>query len=185
MKQKANWADLLRILKEKALEFGEYKLSSGFSSAYYIDGRRVTLDSKGTYLTAALFLEALWNDKFNAIGGPTVGADPIVGAISALSYSQGRPVDAFIVRKHPKIYGKRQWIEGPLKEGSKVVIVDDVSTTGESILKAIERVEEIGCKVVKVVVLVERLEGGARKKLKQRGYDLTAIFTSKDLGVGE
>lgn len=179
-----HWTELLNILKEKALEFGEYKLSSGVSSAYYIDGRRVTLNSKGTYLTATLFLEALRNDKFDAIGGPSVGADPIVGAISALSYSQGRAVDAFIVRKHPKMHGKGQWIEGPLEAGSKVVIVDDVSTTGESILDAIKRVEEIGCKVVKVVVLVERLEGGARKKLKEHGYDLTAIFTSKDLGVG-
>lgn len=174
---------VLNLLKEKALEFGEYKLSSGITSSYYIDARRVTLDPQGVYLTARLFLDALKGLELEAIGGPSIGADPIVAAAATLKFLEGGPLDAFIIRKHPKAHGKEQWLEGPLKSGSKVVIVDDVATSGGSILKAIERVEEIGCQVLKVIVLVERLEGTARQRLKEQGYELEAIFTSEDLGV--
>jgi orotate phosphoribosyltransferase len=180
---KSNREELLEILEEKALEYGEYKLSSGVESSYYIDGRKITLDPKGTYLTADLFLNALRKDEFDAVGGPTIGADAIVASMVTLSYSRGNPLRGFIVRKQPKQHGKKQWIEGSLESGSRVVIVDDVITSGESILSAIEKVEEFGCKIVKVAVLVERLEAGAREKLEKKGYQLISLFTSKDFGV--
>lgn len=173
-------ARLLELLKEKALKIGKFTLSSGKESNYYLDERMVTLSSEGAYLTAKVMLDMLKEVEFNAIGGPTLAADPIVTSIAVIGYIEGRSVDGFIIRKEPKGHGTGKLIEGPLNKGSKVVIVDGTMTTGGSLLKAIQAVENEGCSVVKVIVLIDRLEGG-RESLKSKGYDVLSVFTKDDL----
>lgn len=171
-------SELLNLIKEKALKKGKVVLSSGKESSYYIDLRTITLDPKGAYLTAKIFLEKLKKDKFNSVGGLTLGADPICGAVAALSYAEGYPVGAFIVRKEEKKHGMQKLIEGSIERNSSVVIVDDVITTGGSILKAISAVEDLGCRVVKVLAIVDRLE---EKKEDLKKYNVEAIFTIKEI----
>lgn len=175
------WEKLRSVLRRDAMSFGQVPLSSGKVSTYYIDGKMVTLAPEGAYLVASLMLDRIGVDA-DAVGGLTIGADPIVGAIAAVSHLEGRPINTFIVRKEPKKHGKMKWIEGPVREGDRVVIVDDVITTGGSLIKAIEAAEEAGCKVVKVIALVDRQEGG-RETLTQMGYAFEALFTSSDLTV--
>lgn len=181
LKDKRN--KLLVLIKENALKFGEITLSSGAKSNYYIDARMVTLDAEGAYLVAKIILGLIEDIKVDAIGGPSIGADPIVSAVSALGFLEGKPVKAFIVRKEPKKHGTQKWIEGPLKKGDKVVIVDDVVTTGSSILKAIEKTQEHGCKIVKVISIVDR-NSKLNDLIKQKGYSYEPIFNLEDLGIG-
>jgi orotate phosphoribosyltransferase len=176
-------ARLLDILKKKAVLYGDFTLASGKRSGYYIDGRLVTLEPEGAYLTARLILDVLKDEPVDAVGGPTLGADPIVGATVAASYIAGRPLLGFLVRKADKTHGTQKRIEGPLREDHRVAIVEDVVTTGQSALEAIEEVEAAGAKVVKVIALVDRLKG-ARELLAQRGYSFTALFTREELGIG-
>jgi orotate phosphoribosyltransferase len=171
---------LLELLKERAVVLGKVKLSSGKESNYYLDERIVTLSPEGAYLTAKIILDMLKDVEVDAVGGPTIAADPIVGAIAAVSYAEGRPVAGFMVRKEPKGHGMGKQVEGPIKEGSKVAIIDGTMTTGGSVLKAIEAVEKIGCQVVRVILLIDRLEGG-RDKIQREGYDFAAVFTRDDL----
>lgn len=176
---------LLTILRRDAYARKEVILSSGKPSNYYIDCRQVTLSAEGAYLTAKLILAALAGHPVQAIGGLTLGADPIVAAVAALSFADHQPLQAFIVRKESKKHGQRRSIEGPaLPPGAPVAIVDDVATTGGSILKAITRVrEETDWQVTHVLCLVDRQEG-AREMLAQAGYELTALFTGDELGSG-
>jgi orotate phosphoribosyltransferase len=171
---------LLDLLKNEALNLGHFKLSSGKKSNYYINGKLVTLSPEGAFLTAVLILDILKGEDFEAIGGPTLGADPIVGAIALLSWLREKPVKTFIVRKSAKGHGTRRWIEGPLSPGDKVILVEDVVTTGKSVIEAIKRVEEFGCRVVKVVALVDRMEG-ARENLEKLGYKFQPLFTAKEV----
>lgn len=173
---------LLEILKDKALkkEGAEFSLSTGRKSNYYIDGKLVTLDPEGVYLTAKIIIGLLKGEQVNGIGGLTIGADPIVSAVAAISYIEGFPIPAFIVRNEQKKHGMMKLIEGPLKKDSNVVIVDDVVTTGSSIEKAISEVEKEGCKVIKVIAIVDRCEG-AKEKFAEKGYDFISIFTKEDL----
>ncbi|HGJ64938.1 TPA: orotate phosphoribosyltransferase [bacterium] len=171
---------LLELIKEKALKVGNFILASGKESNYYLDERIVTLSSEGAYLNAIVMLDMLKGVDIDAVGGPTLAADPIAGAISAISYIEGRPLDAFIVRKEPKAHGTGKLIEGPIKKGMKVCVVDGTMTTGGSLLKAIEALENEGCLVVKVLVLIDRLEGG-REFLINKGYDFDSVFTRDDL----
>ena len=174
---------LLQILKKKAVLYGDFVLASGKRSSYYIDGRLVTLEPEGSYLIARLILDLLKDEGVDAIGGPTLGADPIVGATVAASYIAGRPLLGFLVRKAEKTHGTQKRIEGPLREDHRVAIVEDVVTTGQSALDAIEQVEAVGAKVVKVIALIDRLKG-ANELLTEKGYSFTALFTRKDIGVG-
>ncbi len=172
---------LLELLKEKALHIEKRTLTSGRVSDYYIDGKQVTLDPEGAFLIARLFLDMLKNTRVDAVGGLTLGADPIVASMAAISHVQGSPIKAFIVRKTPKKHGMQRYIEGPdLDSSSRVVIVDDVVTTGGSILKAIEVIEKQGCKVVKVLAIVDRLEG-AKENLAEKDYRLVSLFNRDDL----
>ena len=171
---------LLELLKEKALVIGKVRLSSGKESDYYLDERVVTLLPEGAFLTAKIILHMLNDVSVDAIGGMTLAADPIVGAVAAVSHIDGHPIAGFIVRKEKKGHGMGKQVEGPLKEGQKVVVVDGTMTTGSSVLKTIDVVEEMGCQVVKVILLIDRLEGG-REKIEQRGYDFEAVFTREDL----
>ena len=176
-------ARLLALLKRDALKRGKFVLSSGKTSNYYLDGRIITLTPEGAYLVAAIILELIKNKGIDAIGGPTLGADPIVGAIAALSHINKIAVKTFIVRKGAKEHGMQRQIEGPaLKKGDKVILVDDVATTGGSLIEAREALDKIGVRVEKAIVIVDRQEG-AKENLTQAGIKLESIFTIEDLGV--
>ncbi len=174
------WTRLLDLIKQNCLKRGKVPLSSGTQSHYYIDGKMVTLSPEGCWLIAQLIFELLENEhvQADAIGGLTIGADPIATAVAYLSHERGKPIHAFIVRMEQKAHGMGKLIEGPLEDNSNVVIIDDVVTRGTSIHRAIEAVQDKGCKVVKVIALVDRLEG-ARKRLER--YDFTSIFTRDDI----
>ena len=156
---------LKALLKEHSLMFGDFTLASGRKSNFYFDSKKTTLLPEGAYLTAAEILEVLAeNDvQADAIGGMTLGADPIVCPVAALSQLAGRPLRAFIVRKEAKEHGTGRRIEGNLEQGSQVVVVDDVVTTAGSTLRAIEAVEEAGHEIAAVICLVDREEGGTEK----------------------
>jgi len=172
---------LFRLIKSKAYREGRFKLSSGKISNYYIDCRKITLASEGAYLAALLILDIIKGRKIDAIGGPTIGADPIIGAVCVLSLTKyNKPVKAFLVRKTVKSHGTKRQIEGPtLKKGFRVVIVDDVATTGGSLVEAVSCLRKKGIKVDKVIVLVDRNEG-AKEKLKKLNCNFTSIFKIED-----
>jgi len=175
--------ELLGLLKKDALKKGRFVLSSGKVSNYYLDGRIITLTPEGAYLVAAIILELIKERKIDAIGGPTLGADPIVGAVAAVSHIQKIPIKTFIVRKAAKEHGMQRQIEGPaLKKGDAVILVDDVATTGGSLIEAKEALDKIGVSIEKAIVIVDRGEG-AKENLAKAGLKLEAIFTIKDLGV--
>lgn len=173
--------ELLKLIKEKALVRGERTLASGKKADFYIDGKQVTLDARGLLVTAKLILSLLHGHQVDAIGGPTIGADPIAAAVALLSSQTGHPLKAFIVRKEAKKHGMQKMIEGPLlQEGDRVVMVEDVVTTGGSVLNAIQEVEKVKARVVKVICLVDRNEG-AEETLSR--YNYSPIFTLGDLGL--
>ncbi len=173
----------LSILKEKSYEKRRVILSSGRESDFYIDCRQTTLDAEGAVLTGRLFcamLEA--GERPEAVGGITLGADPIVTAVSITSVLRGWPVPAFIIRKEPKKHGTAQWIEGTknLRPGMRVAILEDVVTTGASTLRAIERSVLSGLVVARVLCLVDRNEGGA-DAVAQAGYRVEPMFLKEDV----
>lgn len=173
--------ELLEFLKEKAVVRGARTLASGKQSDFYIDGKQVTLDPNGLLAVGKVILSMVAGAKVDAIGGPTIGADPIAAAVAMLSSQTGHPIRAFIVRKEAKKHGMQKMIEGPvLREGDRVVMVEDVITTGGSVHSAIQEVEKLGAKVVRVICLVDRGDG-AEKILGP--YNYTPIFTLRDLGV--
>ena len=168
---------LKELLKAEAFKKGSFVLSSGKTSNYYLDGRIITLSPQGSYLAASIILEMVESDDINAIGGPTLGADPIVGVLATLSYLKGRPLKAFIVRKAAKEHGMQLQIEGPaLTKGAKVVLVDDVATSGKALIEAKEALDKIGIKTEKAIVIVDRQEGAA-ENLARAGLKLESIFT--------
>jgi len=172
---------LLRLLRSEGYLEGVFKLASGKESNQYVDAKMVTLSPEGAYRTAEILLDIIAEDKIDAVGGLTIGADPILGALAAISYHKKKPISTFIVRKEVKPHGKQKWIEGPIPPRGRVAIIDDVTTTGGSILNAINKVQEnTNCEIVKVITLVDRLEG-AKQSLKDQGYDLLSIFTINDL----
>jgi orotate phosphoribosyltransferase len=166
---------LLEVFKERAILRGEFTLSSGMKSTRYFDGRMVTLWPEGAHLIGKRIHRMLVEAGAEAVGGMTMGADPIAAAVALVSHAEGKPIPAFIVRSDFKKHGTQKRIEGPLKAGSRVAIVDDVITSGGSVLRAIEAVEEEGCRVVKVVVLLDRCEGGS-DEIRRGGYDFTALL---------
>ena len=173
--------ELLKLVKEKAVRKGEHTLSSGKKSSYYIDGKQVTLDPQGLLLLGKTILAMLHGIQADAVGGPTLGADPIAASVSLLSSQSGRPLKAFIVRKEEKKHGTQKRIEGPeLQAGDRVVVVEDVITSGKTVLEAIQEIERLECRVVKVICLVDR-EEGADKLLS--AYNYSPIFTKTELGV--
>lgn len=174
---------LLVLLKKEALKRGRFVLSSGKISNYYLDGRIITLTPEGAYLVASIILEMIKNEDIDAVGGPTLGADPIVGAIAALSHIKQTPMKTFIVRKATKEHGTQRQIEGPaLKEKSKVILVDDVATTGKSLVEAKEALDKIGVVVTRSIVIVDR-EEGAKENLAKAGLKLESIFKIEDFDL--
>ncbi|HEY48771.1 MAG TPA: orotate phosphoribosyltransferase [Dehalococcoidia bacterium] len=168
---------LLEVFKEHAVLRGDFTLTSGLKTSYYFDGRMVTLWPEGAYLIGKKILTIIMEAGAEAVGGMTMGADPIAAAVAVVSHLEGEPIPAFIVRSDVKGHGTQKRVEGPLKAGSKVAIVDDVITTGGSVLRAIDAVEAEGCRVVKVVVVLDRQQGGT-EEIRRRGYDFAALLTA-------
>lgn len=173
--------DLFKLIKLNAYKEGKFVLSSGRESSYYIDCRKVTLTSQGAYAAGLLILDIIKDKRIDAVGGPTIGADPIVGAVSVLSLLKyNKPLKAFLVRKSAKSHGLKRQIEGPhLEKGYRVVVIDDVATTGGSLIEAVSALRETGIKVELVVVLVDRNEG-AKEILKKAKCKLISIFKIED-----
>src|ERR1700686_840469 len=173
--------DLLRILAQKSFRLGEFKLSSGGTSDYYIDCRSTTLDAKGSRLTGEVFTEKIGQRGWKpaAVGGLTMGADPIVTAVSVVSGN----INGFLVRKAEKQHGTGQRIEGFRKKGAPVVIVDDVCTTGSSTAQAIEAAREFGFEVIGVMCLVERQDANGRPDVEKAAApaNFISIFTATDV----
>jgi len=168
------------LIGQKAFFKEKITLSSGKTSDYYIDARLITLTAEGAYLVASVILDLIKDDGFEAIGGPTIGADPVLGAIATLRYLEKKPINTFIVRKQPKEHGKKRQIEGPdIKPGSKVILIDDVATTGGSLVDAVKLLTQDNIKVLKAVVIVDRQEG-AKENLAKVNCPLVSIFSAKD-----
>ncbi len=173
---------LIALVREQALQLGQFKLASGKMSSYYLDCRKVTLDSRGANLIANGMLELLASDMPHAVGGMAIGADPITAAIITVAGQQGKQLRGFIVRKEAKAHGTGRDVEGPVQAGDRVVIVEDVVTTGGSALAAIEKAEAAGLKVIGVLGIIDRLEGGAAA-FANRGYQLQTLLTIRDFGI--
>ena len=173
--------ELLRLLATKSFRLGEFKLASGRTSDYYIDCRTTTLDARGAQLTGEVFLDEIrvhgWDAQ--AIGGLTMGADPIVVAVAVTSGT----MHGFLVRKAEKQHGMGRRIEGFQEKGARVVIVDDVCTTGSSTIQAIEAAREFGFEIVGVMCLVEREEAGGRESVEKAAAPapFVALFTANDV----
>ena len=175
-------ADLIKRLIQRmyetgALLEGDFTLASGYTSRYYFDGKLLTLDPEGNFLVGKLMFELLRDTGVAAVGGLTIGADPIASAIARESYLTSHPIPGFIVRENEKTHGRMLGVEGhlPTESNLRVAIVDDVITRGGSIQKAIDRVKEHGCEVTKVLTVVDRHEGGS-DKLKKEGHDFSTIL---------
>ena len=179
-----NKEELKKIILDRSLKFGEFILASGKKASYYLDGKQTTLDAKGLTLVGEGILELLLADGKlpDAVGGMSIGADPITAAILTVAGIRGLELRGFLVRKESKGHGTNKFVEGPVKAGDTVVVVEDVVTTGGSSLKAIERLEETGIKVEGVIAIVDRMEGGA-EAFQSRGYTLRSLLTIKDFGI--
>ena len=181
-KQERN--DLMQIVRELSYEEREVTLASGRKSNFYFDGKQTTLHAKGGLLVGKAFWEIVkeFGGKVDGVGGLTMGADPIATATSIAAALEGEQVHAFIIRKEPKGHGTGQWLEGRknLPVGSRVVIVEDVTTTGGSSMKAVERDEQEGLVVAGIVTLVDR-EEGARENIEGAGQKLRAVLTRSEV----
>jgi len=168
-------------LARGALKYGQFTLTSGKQSSYYFDGRLLSLDPEGAGLIAEALLPLLLDAGVEAVGGLTLGADPIVSSIAVVSGQKGVGLPGFIVRKEAKAHGTGQAIEGPLTHGCKVAIIDDVCTTAGSLFQAIAAAEAVGCSVVKVAAILDRNEGGS-DELRKRGYDFVSLLSANTEG---
>ncbi len=167
------------IIAEKSQLAGTFKLASGGTSGFFFDMKPTLMDPEGGNLVAELILDLLKNDKVEFVGGLELGAVPLATIIAQKSHYTGRPVPAFLVRKEPKSRGTEKLIEGNIRKGAEVVILEDVTTKGNSALKAVEAARAEGCTVRRVVTVVDRLDG-ARDNLKAHGLELSALFTRDD-----
>lgn len=175
---------LIELVQQFALRFGTFTLASGKTASYYLDCRKLTLSSQGALQVAAGMLDHIGDELPDAVGGMAIGADPITGAIITLAATQNRELKGFIVRKEAKAHGTGQMVEGPVESGDRVIIVEDVVTTGGSSVKAIERAREFGLEVSKVIAIVDRLQGGGENFAKI-GVDYHPLMTIRDLGIDE
>ena len=171
---------LRQMLLDRSMRFGEFVLSSGATSNYYIDVRKTSLHPEGLKLIARLFWEQLVSDDVTAVGGLTLGADPLVAGVMWWSHEQGRPLEGFLVRRMSKDHGLRGQVEGNMAGHKRVAILDDVITSGESALIAAEAAESYKAEVVRVLAVVDRGQG-APQIFQQRGYPFTPLFTIGDL----
>ena len=173
---------LMQLFRERALKFGDFTLVSGKKSSYYLDGKQVTLHSEGLRQVSLGLLDLLKDQEFDAFGGMSIGADPIVGGVLTVAAEQGRELAGFMVRKEAKGHGTNKYVEGPVEPGMKVVVVDDVVTTGGSSLLACDRIQEFGCEVVRIVGIVDRMQGGAQN-FAARNLPFESLLDITDFGI--
>ncbi len=181
----ADRAKLQSLIKEKALLIKDdsgFELASGDKSNYFFDMKLVSMDPEGSELIAKAILELLKDDNVDYIGGLESGAIPIASVVANKSLQTRKRIPAFFVRKNPKERGTKKMIEGNLTENSKVVLVDDVTTKGESVLLAVRKVRELNCQVDKVITIVDRL-AGAKENLAKENIELLALFNKKDFNL--
>lgn len=171
-------ARLRQIIGERSIRWGKFRLASGAESDVFVDMKMTLLEPEGLSLASELILRLIDGDQADAIGGLVLGACPIVDAVCLKSHGR-RPIKGFYVRKETKNRGTRKMIEGPLEPGSKVVLVEDVTTTGGSALKAVEAVRALGCAARKVITVVDRGEG-AEENLRRHDIELVPLFTLAD-----
>ncbi|MFE3449791.1 orotate phosphoribosyltransferase [Nonomuraea sp. NPDC059194] len=172
--------NLLAEILKKAVVHGKVVLSSGMEADFYLDLRRITLDGVAAPLVGKVMLDLTADLDYDAVGGLTLGADPVAGAMLHAAAARGRTLDAFVVRKAQKAHGMQRRIEGPDIEGRRVLIVEDTSTTGGSPLTAVAAAREAGAHVVAVATIVER---GAAGKMAEEGIEYLSAFTLEDLGL--
>lgn len=175
--------ELITLLCKKSFKYSEtplFKLVSGRMSRFYVNCKPTTLSSRGMFLTGHLMFDAMKGSEAVAVGGLTFGADPIAMATAFASELKGSPVNAFSIRKNQKDHGIVKWVEGDIQPGEKVVVIDDVATTGGSTVKAIERARAEGLDVVRALILVDRQEGGM-KNIRNHVPDVSAIITRDEL----
>ena len=175
-----SWDKLRLAILDKAVVKGRVILSSGKEAEYYVDLRRITLDSSAAPLVGEVMLELTKDLDFEAVGGLTLGADPVATAMMHVAAGKGRKIDAFVVRKAEKAHGLQRRIEGPDVKGRKVLAVEDTSTTGGSVLTAVEALNEAGAIVVGVAVIVER---GAKEKVESAGFRYLAAYQLSDISL--
>lgn len=173
-------AELLAAIKAKAVVRGDFILSSGQRAGFYVDLRQILLDGRLAPLAGRVMLALSWDLGYEAVGGLTMGADPVATAMMHAAAARGTPIDAFVVRKQEKQHGLQRRIEGPDVAGRRVLAVEDTSTTGASPLTAVDALREAGAHVVGVAVLVNR---GAREHVTERGLPFRAAYELSDLGV--
>jgi orotate phosphoribosyltransferase len=173
---------LLQLIKAKAIVHGKVTLSSGREADYYVDLRRITLDGEAAPLVGQVMNELTKDLDFDAVGGLTLGADPVATAMLHASAAAGRPLDAFVVRKSGKAHGLQQRIEGPSITGRRVLIVEDTTTTGASPMDAVAAAREEGAEVVAVATIADRATG-AREKLEALGLTYVTAYSLADLGL--
>jgi orotate phosphoribosyltransferase len=173
-------AELLAAIKAKAVIHGDFILSSGQRADWYVDLRRILLDGRVAPLAGRVMLDLTWDLGYDAVGGLTLGADPVATAMMHAAAAQGRALDAFVVRKTEKAHGLQRRIEGPDVAGRRVLAVEDTSTTGNSVLTAVDVLREAGADVAGVAVVVDR---GARPLVTERGLPYLAAYELSDLGL--
>ena len=176
--------ELIGLVEAKALKRGTFRLASGREASFYLDAKQVVLDAHGAMLVGRAILERLRSlgPLPAAVGGMSIGADPITSAVITMAGVEGLPLKGFMVRKEPKDHGTKKYVEGPVEPGQRVVIVEDVTTTGGSSLLAIDRVHEFGLVVERVVTVIDRL-AGAKDAFAARGIPLESLVTIRDLGI--
>lgn len=175
--------ELIEILCRKSFKYTEtptFKLVSGRMSRFYVNCKPTTLSPRGMFLVGHLVFDIIKDLELAGIGGLTFGADPMAMATAFVSELKGRPINAFSIRKTRKDHGIIKWVEGDMKPGQRVVIIDDVATTGGSTVKAVQRAASEGLDVVKAVILVDRQEGGL-KNIRQHVEDVTAVISRDEL----
>jgi orotate phosphoribosyltransferase len=175
---------LIELIHQHALEFGEFVLASGQKANFYLDCRRLTLTGEGANVIAAGILDVLQADWPDAVGGMAIGADPITAAVITVAWQRGRHLNGFIVRKNPKEHGMGKQVEGPVVPGEKVVMLEDVVTTGGSSIRAIQHVRDAGLKTDRVIAVVDR-EQGAAERFAEVGVELHALVKLSDLKMPE
>lgn len=172
--------ELLRQINDKAVVRGKVTLSSGREADYYVDLRRVTLDGESAPLVGSVMLDTVADLEFDAVGGLTLGADPVAAAMMHAAHGRGRKLDAFVVRKSGKAHGLQRRIEGPDVRGRRVLALEDTSTTGGSVMTAVEALREEGAEVVAVALILDR---GAREAVTAQGLGYRSVFGVSDLDV--
>jgi len=177
-------AELIDLINTKALKRGTFRLASGREASFYLDAKQVVLDAHGAMLVGRAILERFKTLSRipDAVGGMSIGADPITGAVVTMAGVAGTPLKGFLIRKEPKDHGTKRYVEGPVEPGQRVVIVEDVTTTGGSSLVAIDRAQEFGLVVDRVITVIDRL-AGAEAAFAARGIPFESLVTIRDLGI--